>query len=562
MKKIIFSLFFLVFYIFPVLADYNVDSVNVSAQVAASGRTEVTSTFQLTFLTSQEDVTIPLPEGDISSITVSNYRYSTRETEHGTNLVLHNSKGFTGTQAFVVSYRLPSFQADGSSEDLYSLNLLSSRWAKSIGSCSIQVTLPGSDVTLPEDYTMSPQLLSGYYGDLDPLDAPLEIAGTMISGTVPGLMAYDTLTLQVSLPDGYFRVRSGTIPMVSLTWWCAVMAGVLGLCIIYWRLRLRSGHQQISARLLAPEGILPYQLPAVLDGETIDFAALILQWANLGYLSLSYSRNQQLILKKNMDMGSERSTAEQWLFQRVFGRRRKTIASPGRFSGAAAQFRTAAKQPVAQIAFDRSGGNIALVQLPCRLLTGVGIGYTAYCMFPEGGGFVVLAVLLGGLGLLYSIYLHQVLSQLKALGQFSLKTILCLVLALVLLVLGLLSGALLEMAVGLLACGFSAFATAAGPKRSPQGQELVAQARGCRRFYRQAPWHRLQIYLSANHRFFQTELPQAVALHSEKAFARRFERLSVPYPEWLPTKNTGSLSPEKLVDCLAPVIQALRQAFR
>lgn len=561
MKKFFFSLFFIALFMFPALADYTVDSVNVSAEVAASGRTEVTSSFQLTFLEPQEELSIPLPEGDISGISVSSYRYSTRETENGISLVVKNSKGFSGTQVFVVSYKLPSFQADGSDEDLFSLGLLSSRWAREIGAVSVQVSMPGSTVEFPEGYTMEPQLLSGYYGDLDPVDAALEANGNLISGSVTDLMAYDTMTLQVSLPDGYFRVRSNTIPMIAVTWWFMALAGVLALCILYWRLKLYSKGREITARLLLPEGVLPYQLPAVLDGKTIDFASLVLEWANLGYLSLSYNKHHQLVLKKNMDMGSERNAAEQRLFRTLLGRRRKIVATPGRFAAPAARFRAAALRPISRTAFDKTGGNVVLIQLPCRLSLAVGMGYLAFCMLPEDGVYLILAVLAGVVGLFYSIKLHKALATMKSLGQFSLKTGVLMALAVVLVMVGLMNGAFLEVTVGLAACCFSALATASGPRRTGHGQELMAQAKGCRRFYRQVPWQRLQIYTSGNRRFFQRELPQTVALRSEKAFAQRFERLSVPYPEWLPAKNTGYISPEKLLELLEPMIKALREAF-
>lgn len=562
MKKILFSLFFICIFLFPALADFTVDGVAVNAEVAASGRTEVAASYQLTFTTFQEEVTIPLPEGDISGISVSNYRYSTRETNQGIDLVIQNSKGFSGTQVFVVSYKLPAFEADGTKEDLYTLPLLSSRWAKEIGSFSVQVNLPGSTVEIPEGYTMSPVLVSGYHGALDETEGATSVSGTMISGSATGLMAYDTMTLQVSLPDGYFRVRSNTIPMIAVTWWFLGMVAVLGLCMLYWRLKLRSGHKEVTARMLLPEGVLAYQLPGVLDGKTVDFRALVLEWANLGYLKLSYDKKRRLVLRKTMDMGSERSQAEQRLFYGVFGRRRKVLALPGRFSSAAAQFRSGALRPVARQAFDKKSGNVVFVQIPCRLLVGVGIGYTVYCMLPEGSGYLVLAVLMGVVGLIYGGLLHRALTELKTQRRFSWKTGLLLLLALMLLVLGLMYGAFLEITVGVFACFFSAFATAAGPRRSPRGQELMAQAKGCRRFYSQVSWQKLQVYTAGNRRFFQGELPQAVALNCHKTFARRFERLSVPYPEWLPAKNKGAIAPEKLVELLEPVLKSLEQAFR
>lgn len=562
MKKVFFSLFFICFFMLPVMADYTVDSISVSAEVSATGRTEVSTAVQLTFSAAADSVTIPLPEGDISGVSVSSYSYRVKETENGTNVVISSRKGFSGTQMFVVSYKLPAFESDGDSEDLYSLNLLSSRWAREIGACSVQVTLPGSTVEFPADYVMTPQILSGYYGDLDPVDAPLEASGNLISGTISSRMAYDTLTLQVSLPDGYFRVRSNTIPMIAITWLCIGMVAVLALCMLYWRLKLRSPRKAVTARLLLPEGILSYQLPQVLDGGSCDFAALILEWANLGYLSLGYTKNRQLYFRRNMYMGSERNAAEQRLFASIFGRSNRVVATPGRFSAAGARFRAASRKSLNRVAFDRTGGNVIFIQLPCRLLTALGIGYMVYTYLPEGGGYLVVAILAGIVGFLYSIYLHTAVSAWKSLRSFSFRSALLLILAAVLELLGLMAGAFPEMSVGLFACFFSAIATAAGPRRSPWGQETMAQAKGCRRFYRQASWHKLQVYMGANRRFFQLELPKAVALNSDKQFAARFERLSVPHPEWLPAGRQTPWSAQKLQKQLSPMIRKIREAFR
>lgn len=562
MKKVLISLFFICLFVLPVMADYSVDSVSVYAEVGNNGKTEVSSTIQLTFSSPTDEVTIPLPDEDASRISVSSYRYRVKQTDYGTNVVVSTSGGFSGTHTFQVSYNLPSFTDDGDAEDLYQLNLLSSRWARDIGSVSIQVMLPGSLVEIPADYVMSPLILSGYYGDLDPVDAALETNGSVITGAVSARMAYDSLALEVSLPEGYFRVRSNSIPMISITWVCLIMVAVTLLCMLYWRLKLRNQPVSYSARLLAPEGILPYQLPQILDGTSCDMAALILEWANLGYLSLGYSKNRQVILQRNMFMGSERPQAEQQLFSQIFGRRSRVLATPGRFSAAARQFRSASRRNVSRVAFDRASGNPVFVQLPCRLLLAAAVGYLVSQMLPEGTVFVVLAIMAAIPGFIYSMYLHTALSAWKSLRQFSLRSAILLAVAAVLIYLGLMEGAFLETLVGVYACCFSAIATAAGPRRSAWGRDILAQTKGCRRFYHQVSWQKLQLYMGHNKRFFQTELPKAVALNSDRVFASRFERLSVPQPEWLPSRKQKVWSAPQLQKQLSPVIKKLREAFR
>lgn len=562
MKKVLFSLFFICMFLFPVAADFTVDNVVVHAEVAANGKTEVTSSIQLTFDSVQEEVTIPLPEGEATGVSVQSFRYRVRETENGINVVVTTGSGFAGTQTFIISYDLPAFTDDGYSQDLYKLSVLSSRWAKEIGSVSVQLQLPGPYGEVDPEYEILPQLLSGYYGDLDPVDTSLSFTGNLISGSVSDRMAYDSLAVQVSLPNGYFRVRSSSIPMIAITWVCMAMVAVLLLCMLYWHLKLRNRHVSVTARLLSPEGILPYQLPQVLDGYTVDIAALILEWANLGYLSMGYARNRQVVLRKNMDMGSERNRAEQRLFRQIFSGGNRVVATPGRFSSAARQFRAASRKSLSRVAYDRSGGNAVFVQLPCRLLLAVAVGYLFFVMLPEGPAFTVISVVAGIVGFVYSMYLHSALSAWKARRAYSWKSVILMLLSGLIVLSGLMEGAFLETVVGVFALWFSAMATAVGPRRSDRGRDALGQTKGCLRFYRHASWHKLQVYMGHNSRFFQLELPKAVALGCDKVFAARFERLSVPQPEWLPGLKKKARSAKDLQKVVAPMVKKLREAFR
>ncbi len=558
MKKAIFSLFFICLLSFAVFADYQVDQSTVNAEVSRTGRAQVTATFQVTFDAAQEELRVPLPEGSVSRVSAETYHYNVDETADGVDVVLTGS--FAGTQTVTVSYTVsasPTSTADG---EVYQIGLLSSRWACTVGACSFQVILPQPSGTMPEGYTIAPQLLSGYYGALKDTDVGLTVNGTILTGTAENRMAYDSLALQVTVPSGYFYVRSSALPMVHITYLSLGMAALLILLVLYWRLRIKTPKQEVSPRLLTPGGLLSCQLPQLLDGGTCDLAVLMLEWANLGYLSIQVNKKGYVILTRMIPMSSERSQAEQRLFARIFSTGPRVIATPGRFAAAAARFRRASRRSLNRVIFDRKGGNVVFLQLPCRLLLAVGVGYLAEALLPEGSGFLVLAVLAGIAGFVYSIYLHKYLSQWAALNRFSRNTAICLALALVLVVLGLVGGAFLETAIGLGACCFSAVASSRGPRRSVRGQEFLAQAKGCQMFYRKVTWQRLQLLTGRNGRFFQLQLPKAAALGVDKAFAQRFERLPVSWPEWL-GRGSGTATAAELQRQIAVILTNLRLAF-
>ena len=560
MKKAIFFLFFICLLIPNAFADYQVDQATVNAEAGTNGRTQVTATYQLTFDTAQDQLTVPLPDGNISRVSAETYRYKVEKTDNGVDVVLSGS--FAGTQTVTVSYTVSDTYSVTSDGEVYQLGLLSSRWERNVGACSFQVILPQPSGTMPEDYTLTPAVLSGYYGELKDSESGVNVNGTIVTGSVENRMAYDSLTAQVTVPSGYFYVRSSAISMIHVTYLAIGMMGVLILLMIFWRLRIRTPRQSTQPRLLTPGGLLPCQLPQILDGSTCDIALLILEWANLGYLTIGRSKRGYVVLTRTIPMGSERSKAERRLFQRIFATGYRVAATPGRFSAAGARFRAASRKSLNHVIFDPKGGNVVLVQIPCRILLAVGIGYLAQQMLPEGGGFVVLAVLAGIVGFVYSVYLHSAITQRVALKRTSMRYRITLGIAVILLAMGFLGGAFLEVLIGLFACCFSAVATSMGPRRSARGQELLRQARGCRMFYRQVTWQRLQILTGRNNHFFQSQLPKAAALGADKTFAKRFERLPVPRPEWLGGKGTASTTAAGLQREVAAILKKLRESFR
>ncbi len=560
MKKVAFFLFFICLLIPSVFADYQVDQATVNAEVSTNGRTQVTATYQLTFDGAQDQLEVPLPDGTISRVSAETYRYKVNKTDSGVDVVLTGT--FSGTQTVTVSYTVSDTYSTTSDGEVYQLGLLSSRWARNVGACSFQVILPQPSGTMPEDYTLTPAVLSGYYGALADSESGVSLNGNIVTGSVENRMAYDSLTAQVTVPTGYFYVRSSAISMIHVTYLAIGMLAVLLLLMIFWRVRIRTPRQNPQSRLLAPGGLLPCQLPQVLDGATCDIAAMILEWANLGYLTIQRTKKGCVVLTRAIPMGSERSKAERKLFQRIFATGYRVAAKPGRFAAAGAQFRAASRRSLNRIIFDPKGGNVVLLQIPCRILLAVGIGYLAQQMLPEGGGFVVLAVLAGIVGFFYSIYLHSGIARRVALKRTSAGYRITLLLALVLLVLGFLGGAFLEVLIGLFACCFSAVATSVGPRRSVRGQDLLSQARGCRMFYRQVTWQRLQVLTGRYNRFFQSQLPKAAALGVDKAFAKRFERLPVPRPEWLGGRGPASTTAADLQRETAGILKGLRESFR
>lgn len=557
MKKCFFFLFFIGLFLLPAFADYQVDGVTVSAELAETGKAKVSMTMQLTFTTATSEVTIPISETAVSKVSVGDCRFKTVRSDSGVDVVLKNKSGFLGTQTFLITYQIPEQIEQGEDADRCALRFISSRWDHGIGGCSFQLLLMTPAKTPPEVVVKS-----GYYGELTAAETSLEVSEATVSGTVGKRMAYDSLELSLELPQEYFQVRSSRVPGISVTWVFLAMAGVFLLALLYWRLLLRSPRTgSADPRLLLPEGILPCQLPMVMDGITCDVAAMILQWANLGYLTISVNRRGILVLTRTMEMGSERSRIEQKFFRSIFSNKLRVAATPGRFRQAGERFSASARRAMSREMFDRKGGNLFIFQTLCQLLLAVSIGYLVSQILPEGAGFTVLAVLLGILSLVYGLYVHKSLTALFSRRGISLKELPLIAGLALILALGLVFGALLECLTGVAAIVCSGAVSAQGPRRNQRGMDAMAQARGCRTFYQKVSWQRLQVLQGENRQFFQSQLPSVVALGLDRQFAKRFERLPVPMPEWLSSSGSAVMSAAALQQKLLPIIRQLRNSF-
>lgn len=562
MKKVLFSLFFLILFMFPSMASYTVDSMNVTANVDRDGETEVSALIQVTFQEETKSLTIPLPDADATRIDSDSFRSRVKRTDEGTNVVISRSGGFLGTQTFSLSYTVPATEDTDDEADAYHIGFLSSRWGVEIGACAFSLVLPGPSGQMPENFSLDPEIFSGYYGALSPLDCELSVTDATVSGIVKDMMAYDSLEANLTLPEGYFYVREAAVPEMTITVFTIAMVMVLLLIFLYWWRTIFVFPESSSQRMLMPEGLLACQLPQVLNTVTVDMPALILEWANLGYLSIGKSHSGQPVLVKNLPMGSERSESEQQLFSRIFSGRDAVAATPGRFAAGAAQFRKSSKSDLSRRLLDPNGGSLTLVDMLCRLLCGFGCGYMLANLLPDGGGYIIIAVILGLVGFVYGGHLSAFCYRLLTQKYVPLRQLWIPAVVLLLLVGGLVSGSFPEILVGLLSMVLSGFLKSMGPRRNKRGQDAVYQARGLRKLYRRISWQSIRAFSQKDDRFFQKHLPRALALGCGKAFAKNCLQTTVPRPEWLLTPGPQKSSAKVLLKQLKPLIKQLREAFR
>lgn len=105
----------------------------------------------------------------------------------------------TGQQTFTITYTVPgtvTVADDGTQQ--FSAELLSSQWAYPVEKFQYLVSMP-------KDFTETPVLLSGYYGEIAPNQVVTNQNARSAAAvlTVP-LLDHESISLQIKLPENYF----------------------------------------------------------------------------------------------------------------------------------------------------------------------------------------------------------------------------------------------------------------------------------------------------------------------------------------------------------------------
>ena len=215
MKRLVF-LFFLVFTaalccISVSAADPVVTDMDVQCVVDKNGNCEITATLDVYFEDPSGKVRIPIGE-NVKNVRAPGYR-ATRESEGDTTwLVLRGSDGTVGSRTIVLTYKMQhnvSYTEDNA--QLLKLELRSPFWEWRVQNFTFSIVMPAP-------FEAIPVYKSGYYGeDIVVTDTVTEqgLEGTVVNG----LLDLESVSVEMILPKGYFRVRhmqGGTAQFIDI----------------------------------------------------------------------------------------------------------------------------------------------------------------------------------------------------------------------------------------------------------------------------------------------------------------------------------------------------------
>ena len=378
-----------------------------------------------------------------------------------------------------------------------------------------------------------PVFLSGYYGDL--IDNYMEIA--IDDGTVHAILNpkqtlrdHEAMSMQLELPEGFFDLRflAGKTVRVDRL----LFLGLLILAAGYWLIFLRNLPILSKRQALPPEGGNAGEIPFVLTNRAPDLALMVVQWASLGYLTLTRTRKGRIYLTRQIDMDTERKRFEGEIFRALFARGDHCDLRSAEYLKARRLAVEKTRRYWQDRVYDPKAGSGLILRL---LVLGAGLTITLACFdlwiaSKSWRWFVIVPLtLLGGVACL----------AIQKLGGFLLRrhsvrtAFLAILAAALLLFAGKKSGLttlaflniLAQLAVGLL--------LRCGGRRTRNGAALAAELLGYRRWLLSASSQQLRSHIEADPQFFYRVLPYAEALRVGRVLAGGLGGVRLEGCDWL-----------------------------
>ena len=531
------------------LTETSFQSVTISCTVNESGRAYVQQTLELSILGSLQEIAFTFP-AEAKSPKVEGYKTKSA-VENGVRVLrVSSDTGFTGTLTFQLSYNQTGLVTAGEASQTIQLPLLSPQ--------AYPIQALSFSVTFPEDFASTPSFESGYYKDVIEDLMTVSSSGGVVTGilTTP-LNDNDTLTLSLTLPEGYFAGNFGegigSVVLLVLS----ILFALLGL--LYWFRLLRNKTLRVSARSLPPDGVNPGDLPFLLAGGDADFNMLVSHWASLGYVSFFINQAGHVIIRRRMEMGNERRAYERKLFLLLFG-------DESYCDGASLHYKKVGSKAMAVIPrywarriFDKRSGSPFLAQLLCCLACACSTTLAMNALAPESLHFLFLiASFIAGFAFSYCLQ--------KAAGAYYLndwvRTGIGVSCGFLLLLVGLLGGAGLSTVIAGGASAFVGWQTAHGGRRKPEGDDIVAQTLGFRRFLLNATDHHAQQMLRRDPQYFYKMLPYAEAMGQGRRFTALFHGVRLESCPWYEVAKGTPTTPAAFYDHYCETLAILNVSIR
>lgn len=527
----------------------SVTGMQSAAVLASDGTCQISLVMQLTVDSGDDGLRFPLP-GNAKDITLNGSAAKTSRAEGLRWVDLSPAVYGPGVYSLTLHYSLPDLVSQEEKEGLLLQLPLLSGFSYPIERMEFSVTLPGEPEKMPQfTSTYHPESMESYMA--------YSVDGPVISGYfLQGLKDHETLRMTLPVTGKLFPQTM--VKQWSLSYDDVIQYGLLILALLYWLIFLRCRPGKRERRVQPPDGITAGELGCCLCGLGADLPAMVLSWAQMGYLTVQLDRNRRVRLHKTMDMGNERSEFEVRCFKVLFGKRQTVDGSSEHFARLGRKI--ARTVPNAWHYFRKSSGNPMIFRCIAGCIGGVGGFSLAVAFASDTVWQVLLAILLVPLGAVLSWLIQTGCRGIHL--RHRLDLLLAGAASLVWLVLGNWSGEV-AVAVFVIASQFLAgFAAIHGGRRTESGLQARNEIFGLRKYLKSVRPEELRRILESNPDYYFTVAPHALALGVDRAFARQFGEMPMPACPYLETSGRETMTAEQWNALLRQVLRSLDERQR
>lgn len=277
---------------------YETDSFDVQVQILENNAYMVTETINVNFITEAHGIYRYIPAAGkitldkdgarygadgsvkIKDLTVSGAPLNSKEYTNGYLLLQLGDPNETvlGEKEYVISYTVVCHEDEIEDFDFVYYNVLPQSWETAISRATFSVTFP-KEFEAGETFAYT-----GRYGS--PISAEFNITGNTVSGEYIHLPAGSGVTLLSYLPEGYFTGESNN------NWAIAALVIGLVLCaalaVLLWVLFGKDPKLVQTVEFYPPEGITPAEAGYIIDGKADkeDIVSMVIYFAQQGYITI------------------------------------------------------------------------------------------------------------------------------------------------------------------------------------------------------------------------------------------------------------------------------------
>ncbi len=528
-----------------------VRSLTADIVVFNDGEYSLTLTATVQFLTAPKAFCVPLV-ADASDINATGASYDT-DTINGVDCVIFESKhGFTGEMTFVVSCTAPSgAEKLENGQQRFTVGLPEMGWAYPIAQLE-------ANISFPAEITQQASWYSAYHGvDIENyLDISVQERSMQIK-SFEKLKDQENISMELLFePDSFelYHLPGQTVDVSIVLFWLLV---VLSLAYAFFRLRRKP--LRPSARQTTFNDATAGEIPCQLSGKMPDVVGILSHWGNLGYLTVTRSRNGRIRLHKQMEMGSERAVLERKLFYSIFQSSDSIDASNHHLHRVAERVGALMLRTWQQRIFRKSSANPLILHLLCLAASAVAGLITFDLLLPANLFRWFLLPFMIALCVFLSMFIRQACRNFFLRRRYLFTGIAA---GLILMVFSAWAGSFFIMLCSVALQIFSGILTMFGGRRTKVGEDLVRQILGLRSFLRSAKPERLQTLMKADSQYFYTMLPFAEQLGVASAFAGCFGRMEIEPCPWFIDSLGDAKKASDFAACYAYFAAAIRNEQR